>query len=279
MPTGSALLHQIDRLPGPPDALAVWFLGQAGLILKGADTVVYIDPYLTGEANPADAPPAPSRRMFPPPLAPESVTNADVVLLTHDHLDHTDAATVGPLAKASPQAVFVGSSWSRAILKAAGVSDDRVRPAPVGEPLTFGALTVTPIPAAHYDLERDGAGHHRYLGYLVSLNGVTLYHSGDTILVPELLDALERQRVDIAALPVNGRDYWRDQRNIVGNLYPQEAANVVATIGADVFIPLHNDLFAGNRLSPAMLAEDMDRRYPRQKYHWLQPGELFFYAR
>lgn len=279
MPTGSALLRQIDRLPAPPDTLAVWFLGQAGLALKGGDTIVYIDPYLTGETNPPDASPEPFKRAFPPPLVPDSVANADVVLLTHDHLDHTDGATVGPLAKASPQAVFVGSSWSRAILRAAGVADDRVRAAPVGQPLTLGALTVTPIPAAHYDLERDAAGHHRYLGYVVALNGVTLYHSGDTVLAPELLDALKGQRVDIAALPVNGRDYWRDQQHIVGNLYPQEAADLVAMLGADVFIPLHNDLFAGNRLSPAMLAEDMDRRYPRQKYHWLQPGELFFYAR
>ncbi len=279
MPTGSALLRQIDRLPVPTDALAVWFLGQAGLILKGSDTVVYIDPYLTGETNPAGAPPEPFKRMFPPPLAPDRVTNANVVLLTHDHLDHTDAATVGPLAKASPQAVFVGSSWSRAILKAAGVSDNRVHTAPVGQPLTLGALTVIPIPAAHYAVERDTVGHHRYLGYLVSLNGVTVYHSGDTILIPELLAALQGQRVDIAALPVNGRDYWREQRDIVGNLYPQEAADVVAALGADVFLPLHNDLFAGNRLSPAMLAEDMDRRYPRQKYHWLQAGELFFYVR
>lgn len=279
MPTGPALSRQIDRLPVPPDTLAVWFLGQAGLVLKGGDTIVYIDPYLTGETNPPDASPEPFKRAFPPPLVPDSVANADVVLLTHDHLDHTDGATVGPLAKASPQAVFVGSSWSRAILRAAGVADDRVRAAPVGQPLTLGALTVTPIPAAHYDLERDAAGQHRYLGYLVDLNGVTLYHSGDTILVPELLDALRGRRVDIAALPVNGRDYWRDQQHIVGNLYPQEAADLVAMLGADVFIPLHNDLFAGNRLSPAMLAEDMDRRYPRQKYHWLQPGELFFYAR
>lgn len=279
MPTGPALSRQIDRLPVPPDTLAVWFLGQAGLVLKGGDTIVYIDPYLTGETNPPDASPEPFKRAFPPPLVPDSVANADVVLLTHDHLDHTDGATVGPLAKASPQAVFVGSSWSRAILRAAGVADDRVRAAPVGQPLTLGALTVTPIPAAHYDLERDAAGQHRYLGYVVALNGVTLYHSGDTVLAPELLDALKGQRVDIAALPVNGRDYWRDQQHIVGNLYPQEAADLVAMLGADVFIPLHNDLFAGNRLSPAMLAEDMDRRYPRQKYHWLQPGELFFYAR
>ena len=175
--------------------------------------------------------------------------------------------------------MFVGSSWSRAILKAAGVSDNRVHTAPVGQPLTLGALTVIPIPAAHYAVERDTVGHHRYLGYLVSLNGVTVYHSGDTILIPELLAALQGQRVDIAALPVNGRDYWREQRDIVGNLYPQEAADVVAALGADVFLPLHNDLFAGNRLSPAMLAEDMDRRYPRQKYHWLQAGELFFYVR
>jgi L-ascorbate metabolism protein UlaG (beta-lactamase superfamily) len=111
------------------------------------------------------------------------------------------------------------------------------------------------------------------------MGGVRLYHSGDTILHDGLVPRLEHQAVDVAFLPVNGRDFWRERRGIIGNLDGREAAELAATIGADVLIPMHNDMFALNHVSPAVLADFLDRHYPRQKHHWLQPGELYLYVK
>ena len=80
-------------------ALAFWGLGQVGVAIKGPTGVLYVDPYLTdsdGEGRRLE-------RGFPPPLEPEEVTNASAVLLTHDHVDHTDPRTLLPLASASPR--------------------------------------------------------------------------------------------------------------------------------------------------------------------------------
>jgi L-ascorbate metabolism protein UlaG (beta-lactamase superfamily) len=66
---------------------------------------------------------------------------------------------------------------------------------------------------------------------------------------------------------------------MIGNLDGREAAELAAAVGAEVLIPMHNDMFAANRVSPAILADFLDRTYPRQKYHWLQPGELYVHLK
>jgi L-ascorbate 6-phosphate lactonase len=115
----------------------------------------------------------------------------------------------------------------------------------------------------------------RWLGYILQLNGVTLYHAGDTILYDGLVERLRTHSIDIACLPVNGRDGWRERRGMIGNLDGREAAELAVAVNAEVLIPMHNDMFAANHVSPAILADFLDRTYPRQKYHWLQPGELY----
>jgi L-ascorbate 6-phosphate lactonase len=269
---GRALIEQINRLAVPGGHLALWFLGQSGMVLKGGETIVYVDPYLRGEVRV-------DQRRFPPPVQPGEVTNAQIVFCTHEHGDHTDDRTLGPLAQASPQAVFVGPANSRDIMRQVGIADERIHVPKVGERQTLGGVTYTAVPAAHYGLDYDEARGYRWLGYIFELNGVTLYHAGDTILFDGLEDHLKGHTFDIMALPINGRDGFRERRNIVGNFTPQEAVGLIKAIGTDVFIPLHNDLFLHNRNNPAILTDVIDRELPFQKYHWLQAGELYYYVK
>jgi len=278
--TGRSLAQQINTLPVPPGSLALWALGQSGFVIKGGDTVVYIDPYLSSAVDEAGyAPPGTFPRQFPPPLLPEDATNAQWVFCTHEHADHTDPKTLGPLAQASPQARFIGPANSRHILRSLGIPDGRVVVPPIDTPQTLGPLTFTAIPAAHYGLDCDAEGGFRWLGFIIQLNGVTLYHAGDTILYDGLVERLRKHSIDIACLPVNGRDGWRERRGMIGSLDGREAAELAATVNAEVLIPMHNDVFAANHVTPAILADFLDRTYPRQKCHWLQPGELYFYVR
>jgi L-ascorbate metabolism protein UlaG (beta-lactamase superfamily) len=277
---GRALVAQVDALAVPPGMLAIWALGQAGFILKGGHTVAYVDPYLTNSVDEAGyAPKGSFPRQFPPPLQPEEATHAQVVFCSHEHVDHTDPHTLVPLARASPGAVIVGSSWSRDMLLAAGLPADRFLVPRLDEARSLGGLTFTALPSAHYGLDAEPERGHRWLGFLVEMNGVRLYHSGDTILHDGLVTRLGGAGVDVAFLPVNGRDFWRERRGIIGNLDGREAAELAATIGADVLIPMHNDMFALNHASPAVLADFLDRHHPRQKCHWLQPGELYLYVK
>jgi L-ascorbate metabolism protein UlaG (beta-lactamase superfamily) len=279
---GDALIAQIDRFVVPPGGLAIWGLGQMGVALKGSDgAVVYIDPCLSNvvaERVPALA--AQFRRAFPPPVEPGQISNAALVLCSHEHLDHTDPLTLGPLAQASPQARFVISGWAHGLLDEAGIDPARRIVPDVDAPLALGSLRLRAIPAAHYALEHDPARGHRWLGFLIEWNGVTLYHSGDTIIYDGYLERMRQvPRPDVAIVAANGRDAYRDSFGVVGNLLPAEAAWLAATLGWDVLIGGHNDLFAWNAVGAGELAEAVQRHNPRQKLHTLQPGELFVYLR
>ncbi len=94
--TGERLLADVQGRRIPEDALGLWWLGQASFIVRGAGVTLYVDPYL----NPSP------RRIVPPPFRPEQVTNADVVLCTHDHGDHIDPTALPGIGGASPRATL-----------------------------------------------------------------------------------------------------------------------------------------------------------------------------
>jgi L-ascorbate 6-phosphate lactonase len=272
--TSAALIAQIDSLTVPHGQLALWSLGQAGFVLKGGATIAYIDPYLSDPLSAAGE----SRRRFPVPIDPHAISHAQIVFATHEHSDHTDIATLGPLMAASARATLVTTPQSRELALQADIADERIRLARLGERGELAGLAYTAIPAAHYSYEVDQHGHSRWMGFLIECNGVRLYHAGDTVVIPQIFEALAGRPIDIAALPINGRDFFREQRQIVGNMWPGEAIDLAVQLGARVLLGIHNDLFAGNRVNPGTLFDELDRRAPWQRCHLLQPGELYLYA-
>jgi L-ascorbate metabolism protein UlaG (beta-lactamase superfamily) len=108
---------------------------------------------------------------------------------------------------------------------------------------------VTPIPAAHETLERDTRGHHRYLGYVMRLPEATIYHSGDCIPYPGLSDALAAHRIDVALLPVNGRDAFRASHGMPGNFTLAEAAALCREQSIPTMIAHHFGMFEFNTIA------------------------------
>ena len=228
--SGIDLIKQMNSLKVPPGCLAIWGLGQMGVAVKGDDTIIYIDPCLSDIAAEVI-----SRELFArgfePPIQPEEVTNATYVLCSHEHADHTDPLTLGPLAQASPDATFVISGWAQNVLDEAKIPPGRRMVAPEKGSAQLGNMRLTSVPAAHYNLDHDERGY-RWLGFVIEWNGVTFYHSGDTLVYPGYLERLKAlPQADIAMLAVNGRDAYRDQFNVVGNLWPKEAAWLTAECG------------------------------------------------
>lgn len=274
MERSAALIERIERLPVPDGQLAVWALGQSGMVIKGGTTIAYIDPYLSDSVAAVGGP----ARRIPAPLDPHAIRHADAVFATHEHLDHLDPDTLKPLLAASPNAVLITSAQGRTIAADNGIAADRIVAPKLHEPANVGGLRYTALPSAHYSVETDDEQHTRWMGFLISCNGVTLYHSGDTIIVPELLAALDGATIDLALLPINGRDYFREQEDIVGNLLPHEAVQLAQRIGARVLIAMHNDMFELNRVDSGLLWSAVDRYAPFQRTHMLQAGELYLYA-
>ncbi|WP_059048971.1 MBL fold metallo-hydrolase [Paenibacillus senegalimassiliensis] len=272
--SGVAFIEEVRRTEVPYGTLALWFLGQESVIIKGDGITIYVDPYVSGDFDNELW-----RRTYPAPIRPEEIQGVDVCLITHEHNDHMDERTLLPLHRQNPAALLVAPGCCQPMLQGWGIAESQIRVADDRQPLELSSkLRVTPIAAAHEQLERDDSGNPRYVGYVLELNGVTLYHAGDTLVFPELLEQVAALQPDVALLPINGRDYFRERLGIVGNMDYREAAEFAHGIHVDTVIPLHYDLFAVNAEKPGYFVDYIYEHFPEQKCHVMARAERFIYA-
>jgi L-ascorbate metabolism protein UlaG (beta-lactamase superfamily) len=258
--TDPSPLDRLREVPVPSGAVGLSWLGQAGFILRSGTTTALMDPFLSTGHD----------RDYPSGLLPGDATGIDLVLCTHEHVDHFDAESAPAIAAASPQAVFVVPTPIVDMVTEAGIAPDRVVGAQPGDALELAGLRIRAVPALHGVTMQDAYGFGedlsggliRFLGFVVDAGGVRLYHAGDTIHYAGMEDPLRDLEIDVAMLPINGRDAAREARGIVGNLSEREAAWLAAAIGAEVVLPMHYDLFARNRGYPEWLVESVSRDHP-----------------
>jgi L-ascorbate metabolism protein UlaG (beta-lactamase superfamily) len=255
-----APLDRLRETPLPAGTVGLAWLGQAGFVLRSPMATALLDPFLSTGHD----------RDYLSALLASDATGIDLVLCTHEHVDHFDAESAPAIAAASPQAVFVVPAPIVDMVTEAGISPDRVVGMQPGDPIELAGLRIRAVPAMHGVTMEDAYGFGeemsggliRFLGFVVDAGDVRLYHAGDTIHYAGMEDALRALEVDVAMLPINGRDPVREARGIVGNLSEREAAWLADAIGATVVIPMHYDMFARNRGYPEWLVESVARDHP-----------------
>jgi L-ascorbate 6-phosphate lactonase len=228
--------------------IGVKSLGQVGFRLDFDGTIVYIDPYLSDSVRQREA--EDLERLIPIPLRPQQVDDADWVLITHAHRDHCDLDTLLPLASASDACRFVGPPPVRDALMGAGIPAERIHGCNHAEQIALAAnLSVRATPAAHPQVETDHQGAWLYVGYLLEWQGRRLYHAGDTALTDQVLAHLSHVgQIDVAFLPVNEINYFRNRRGIIGNMSIREAFGLADELGIGCVVPTHWDMFAANQV-------------------------------
>ena len=256
-----ALADDIEAAnPGKGDGkgVALWWLGQSGFLVKSANERLLLDPYLSDSLSKKyEHTDKPHVRMTARAIDPHLLRRIDVVTSSHNHTDHLDAETLSAVWQANPAAALVIPEANRSFVAerlgsgaalSQGLSD--------GQSLTLGGITIHAVPAAHNDIDRDEQGRCRYLGYVVRLGGVTIYHSGDTLRYPGMAELLRPLAIDVALLPINGN---RPERRVAGNLRGDEAAQLAHDMGARLVIPCHYDMFAFNTESPELFVATCQR--------------------
>jgi L-ascorbate 6-phosphate lactonase len=249
--SGNALVQEIDRTRPEKGSIAFWWMGQASYILKG-DAVLYIDPFLTPGFG----------RQTPPLLKYEEAVNADLILCTHDHLDHIDPQTLPPVMAASPQAVLIVPRPHVRRVADLGIAPDRIVGLSHRETYTHNGVTVTALKAKHEFFEEDPVLGFPYLGYVVETNGCRFYHSGDTVPYEGLVPSLQELEPDVMFLPINGRDAKRYKSGCIGNLTFQEAVDLAGETQPAWAIPMHWDMFIGNQEDPQKFVDYLEAKYP-----------------
>jgi L-ascorbate 6-phosphate lactonase len=131
--------------------------------------------------------------------------------------------------------------------------------------LDLDGVELDVVPAIHgvtpEDAYGDGSaigGRPRFVGYVLG-SEPRIYHAGDTI-VTDVTSALRPLGVDVALLPINGRDAEREARGIVGNMDAAEAVELALSIGAQRLVPLDWDGFAGNTVPPGSVVDAAESR-------------------
>ncbi len=147
----------------------VHWLGHDSFRIDGSSTL-YVDPWKL----PAGQPPATG------------------VLVTHDHYDHLSADDIAKVAGAGT--VVVGPPAVTAAVR--GLPTLTVRP---GETVEVGTAMVTAVPAYNVNkFKKPGAVYHPrdegHVGYIVEMDGLRIYHAGDTDAIPEMAGHRRRRR-------------------------------------------------------------------------------------
>ena len=244
MLTGKALIDDIDTCKVGPGQCAFWWIGQHSFIVKLAQTVLYIDPFL----SPLDG------RRIPPLLKPTEITNAAAILGSHDHADHIDRDAWPALASATSAPFIVPMLLRERIIKELNLPPKRILGIDEGTTLKIGEATITAIPAAHELLDTDPAtGQHPYLGFIVEGNDFRLYHAGDTCIYEGIQAKLRAWKIDLAFLPINGRDAKRLKANCIGNMTYQEAVDLAGSQQFAMSVPTHFEMFEMNSENPQRL--------------------------
>jgi L-ascorbate metabolism protein UlaG (beta-lactamase superfamily) len=188
----------------------ITWLGHDGFRIQDGQTI-YVDPFQIGGGP-----------------------KADVILVSHEHFDHCSPDDLKKII--GPNTVIVAHQQSRGELSKLKAKEVKIiRP---GDKIKVGKLEVEAVPAYNLNKFREpGKVFHPKedgkLGFVLTVNGVRIYHAGDTDHIPEM----KATRPEIAFLPVSGTYV----------MTAQEAAEAVASISPKVVIPMHFGAIVGER--------------------------------
>jgi L-ascorbate metabolism protein UlaG (beta-lactamase superfamily) len=215
MKTGPDLIAEIDQtLTATP---TLWWLGRAGFIVRFANITFYVDPCLSRAGS---------------PIAGSDVTHADMILATHAHPGHLDAASVVAMLAGSPRAKIILPKSAADDAHARGIEYPRMTTTDAGlrveyfKDNLYGRIYA--VPSAHPQLDWTASGGYPYLGYLIRFGRWTVYHAGDGVRYDTLAERLRPYNVNLALLPIGGK-----------NFSVSDAAQLAEDIGAGWLAPMH----------------------------------------
>lgn len=275
---GAALVEDIHAARPAPGELMLWWLGQSGYAIKTTSALFFIDLYLsetlTAKYASTDKP---HIRMTEAPVRGADLVDAPWLFASHKHTDHLDPGTAPDMMAASPDLRLILPHALRQHATGMGLDPARLITLRGDDSAQMGPITVRAIPSAHPTLDYTPDAGYPFLGFVFEVDGLTLYHTGDTILYDGLADRLARFSIDVAFLPINGTDRRRTRLRVPPNMNMREAVDLGKRLGVRLVIPHHYDLFTFNTADVndyAALAHAA--RLPTAI---LRPGERFCWRR
>ncbi len=205
------------------DYKLVW-LGQGGFIFQLGNTSLCVDPYLSDSVKELDG----FARILPVPVAPRDL-KSEIIICTHDHLDHLDDETIKYTDYQS--LTYAGPSSCRQHFLKLQIPENRLQLLNRGDSIKLEDADIFGTYAAHTS---DS------IGVVVRYSGITIYLVGDSCYDDKLLEA-QQYHPDILICCINGK---------LGNMNHQEAAALARQLGVKTACPCHYGMFLENTADP-----------------------------
>lgn len=206
--TGTMAFAAEEKLTMTPENFLqkVTWWGQACIRIEtDSGKTIYFDPFNLAMADPAD-----------------------YVLLTHSHQDHLNAQAL-PLVVGEKTKIIAPATIADALVEMKYQAEKLVAP---GDELVLADFTVEVVPAYNVEKTRFHPKENNWVGYILTVDGVRIYHAGDTERIPEMKEI----DCDIAFLPL-GQTYTMNS--------VEEAAQAAADVKAEIAVPMHYGLYEG----------------------------------
>ncbi|MHB1660631.1 MAG: MBL fold metallo-hydrolase [bacterium] len=162
---------------------------------------------------------------------------ADYIFISHEHFDHFSPDDIHKILKDST-VMFMNEMTHQEI---DSLYDNKIIVMSPGDSLDFNDLHIEGVPAYNINKFREpGKVYHpkedKKLGFIVTFNGVKIYHTGDTDHIPEM-DNLASKNIDLLLIPVSGTYV----------MTPAEAIGAAVKIKAKISIPMHYGTIVGDK--------------------------------
>ncbi|HSW14972.1 MAG TPA: MBL fold metallo-hydrolase [Solimonas sp.] len=230
----------IPVIPLPPESLKArpapglraWWFGHATAMVEIDGMRVLTDPVLSMRASPFQF--AGPQRFHPPPIPLELLTGIDAVVISHDHFDHLDMATVRQLAGGGTH-FYVGLGIG-AHLQRWNVPPAQIHEMDWWQSVELGGVRIHCTPARHYSGRKRMDNSTLWASWMLQGPQHSVYYSGDTGYAPHFAEIRRRLGTPQLALMKVGAygDPWLDI-----HMDPESAVRAHQDLGAATLLPLH----------------------------------------
>ena len=201
--------------------MKITWLGQAGLMFETENKIILVDPYLSD--NVKNFEPKNYRRV----AIDERFLkiNPDVIIITHNHLDHLDKETLKYYLTENVSCLVLAPNGSWQELRKFGGNSNYVL-FNNGTTWTEGKLTFTAVKAEHSDPYA--------IGVIINAEGKNYYVTGDTLYNEQVFESLPDVEIKAVFLPVNG---------VGNNMNMKDAQAFAKRVNAKHTVPIHYGMF------------------------------------
>ncbi len=218
---------------GPADAAAVTWFGHSSVLLEIDGGRVLADPMWSERASPSRR--LGPRRLHPAPTGLDRLPALDAVLISHDHYDHLDMATVQALVRQSG-APFVVPVGIAAHLRRWGVPAARIVELDWGAATQVAGLTLTCVECRHFSGRRLARNTTQWSSWAVAGPRHRAYFGGDTGYTAAFArTGADLGPFDLTLLPIGAyADLWPEV-----HMTPEEAVRAHRDLRGGLLVPVH----------------------------------------